>query len=33
MPGVLLAIREIGNRTGRLTYGLDALLWPEQEIE
>ena len=33
MPGVLLAIREIGNRTGKLTYGLDALLWPEQEIE
>ena len=33
MPGVLLAIREIGNRTGKLTYGLSALLWPEREKE
>ncbi len=33
MPGVLLAIREIGNRTGKLTYGLGALLWPEREKE
>ncbi len=29
MPGVLLAIREVGNRHGQLTYGLGALLWPE----
>lgn len=33
MPGVLLAIREVGNRRGQLTYGLGALLWPEQEEE
>ncbi len=33
MPGVLLAIREIGNRRGQLTYGLGALLWPEQKGE
>ena len=26
MPGVLLAIREVGNRRGQLTYGLGALL-------
>lgn len=33
MPGVLLAIREVGNRRGQLTYGLGALLWPEQKEE
>ena len=33
MPGVLLAIREVGNRRGSLTYGLSALLWPEREKE
>ena len=33
MPGVLLAIREVGNRRGQLTYGLGALLWPEQKGE
>ncbi len=33
MPGVLLAIREVGNRRGQLTHGLGALLWPEQKGE
>ena len=33
MPGVLLAIREVGNRRGQLTYGLGSLLWPEQKGE
>lgn len=33
MPGILLAIREVGNRHGQLTYGLGALLWPEQKEE
>ena len=33
MPGVLLAIREVGNRRGQLTYGLGALLWPERKGE
>ncbi len=33
MPGVLLAIREVGNNAGKLVYGLGALLWPEQKGE